>query len=141
MNIQPLGSNATTGFLVPRQSKATESASPPSTSTSATTDSAPATADSAPAEAANVTKLALQPTSDVPPGREVLDKAVKAVNDFVNGVTNDLVFSVDEDSGKTIVKVIDVATKEVIKQYPSEEMLAIAKALDSLKGLLVHQKA
>ena len=73
--------------------------------------------------------------------RKELDKAVKDVNDFVGTVNTDLRFSVDDDSGRTVVKVIDVSTKEVIKQYPSEEMLAIAKALDSIKGLLIHQKA
>ena len=40
-----------------------------------------------------------------------------------------------------MVKVVDQSTKEVIRQIPSEEMLAIAKALDSLKGLLVRQTA
>ena len=40
-----------------------------------------------------------------------------------------------------MVKVIDSNTQEVIKQIPSEEMIAIAKALDKLKGLLLQQKA
>lgn len=73
--------------------------------------------------------------------RQQLDQAVKAVNDFVNSVNDSLQFSVDDATGKTVVKVIDSSTKEVIKQFPSEEMLAIAKALDGIKGLLVHQKA
>ena len=70
-----------------------------------------------------------------------LADAVKATNDFVNAINNSLAFSVDKDSGKTIVKVIDKNTDEVIRQIPSEEMLAIAQALDKIKGLLVHQKA
>ena len=40
-----------------------------------------------------------------------------------------------------MVKIIDSATKEVIRQVPSQEMLAIAKALDSIKGLFVKQSA
>ena len=40
-----------------------------------------------------------------------------------------------------IVKVMDNATKEVIRQIPSVEMLAIAKALDKIQGLLIKQKA
>ena len=36
---------------------------------------------------------------------------------------------------------VDKATKEVIRQIPSEEMIAMAKALDSIKGLFVKQQA
>jgi flagellar protein FlaG len=90
---------------------------------------------------APVTQQAPPPPKDVQSSRKELDQAVKAVNDFVQSANNSLQFSVDEGSGKTVVKVIDIATKEVIKQFPSEEMLAIAKALDGIKGLLVHQKA
>lgn len=88
-----------------------------------------------------VTAQALQPGKETPPSKDELDKAVKDLNDFVGAVNTDLRFSVDEESGKTVVKVIDEATKEVIKQFPSKEALAIAKALDSIKGLLVQQKA
>lgn len=81
-----------------------------------------------------------QSTQDIPVSRQQLDQAVKAVSDFVRVSNSALQFSVDEDSGKTIVKVIDIATNDVIRQMPSKEMLAIAKALDSIKGLLVQQK-
>ena len=72
---------------------------------------------------------------------EELQDAVKSMNDFVGTINNSLKFSVDDETGKTIVKVMDIETKEVIKQIPSEEMIAIAKAVDQLKGLLVQQKA
>ena len=93
------------------------------------------------ARATAVTEQAPPPVQETQASREQLEKAVKSVNDFVNSVNNSLQFSVDDDTGKTIVKVIDSATKEIIKQFPSEEMLAIAKALDGIKGLLIHQKA
>jgi len=71
-----------------------------------------------------------------------LEEAVQSMNDFAAGTLNSsLNFSVDNETGKTIVKVMDSETKEVLKQIPSEEMVAIAKAVDKLKGLLVHQKA
>lgn len=72
---------------------------------------------------------------------EALDEAVKAANDFVKPFNNALNFSVDQESQTTVVKVIDQSTKEVIRQIPSEEMLALAKALDTMKGLLIQQKA
>ena len=88
-----------------------------------------------------ITEQAVSATGEAQPRRKELDKAVEAINEFVGSVTTDLSFSVDDETGRTVVKVIDVNTKEVIKQYPSEEMLAIAKALDKIKGLLVQQKA
>lgn len=80
-------------------------------------------------------------TPGIKPSEEELKDVVKAVNDFVNPFNNSLQFSIDKDSDTMVVKVIDTSTKEVIKQIPSEEMLALAKALDQLKGLLVKQKA
>lgn len=85
-----------------------------------------------------------QPALDVKnaePSRERLEEAVNAVNDFLKPINNSIQFSLDEDTGKTVVKVIDLETKDLIRQFPSEEMLAIAKAIDQMKGLLVHQKA
>jgi flagellar protein FlaG len=73
--------------------------------------------------------------------REDLLNAAQAANEFISHVNDNLQFSVDDDTGKTIIKVVDSTTHEVIKQIPSEEMIAIAKAMDKLKGLLIQQKA
>lgn len=73
--------------------------------------------------------------------REDLLTAAQAANEFISHVNDNLQFSVDDDTGKTIIKVVDSTTNEVIKQIPSEEMIAIAKAMDKLKGLLIQQKA
>lgn len=73
--------------------------------------------------------------------RQQIEQAAKEVNDFLKPINNSLQFKVDDDTGKTVVKVIDTITKDVIRQFPSEEMLSIAKAIDQMKGLLVHQKA
>lgn len=67
--------------------------------------------------------------------------AVEKVKEFVSPVASDIQFSIDEDTGTTVVKIIDRTTDEVIRQIPSEEMLDIAKALDRLQGLLIKQKA
>ena len=70
-----------------------------------------------------------------------LEDVVKEVNEFIKPINNSLQFSIDDESGTTVVKVIDAETDEVIKQIPSEEMLALAKAIGQLKGLLVKQQA
>lgn len=69
-----------------------------------------------------------------------LKDAIDKIEKVVQPVAQDLNFSIDEDTGKTVVKVIDSGTKEVIRQIPSEELIAIAHALDKLQGLLVKQK-
>lgn len=70
--------------------------------------------------------------------RAAADKINKALQ---NLVSSSLEFSVDQDSGRTIVRVVDVETKDVIRQIPNEEALAIAKSLDKLQGVLIRQKA
>lgn len=57
---------------------------------------------------------------------EVLD-AVRNLNDFVQNSRRELNFSVDDQTGRTVVKVIDHETKEVIRQIPAEEVLAVAR--------------
>ena len=99
-----------------------------------------ATTDTSAAKATTATQQA-NPAQNNPASRQQLDDAVKAVSTIVGTVNNSLEFSVDDNSGKTVVKIVDTGTKEIIRQIPSEEMLAIAKALDGIKGLLVRQKA
>ena len=38
-------------------------------------------------------------------------------------------------------RIVDSATKELIRQIPSEEMLAISESLDKMIGFLIAQKA
>ncbi len=70
-----------------------------------------------------------------------VEGATKKLQDFVASVRGDIQFSTDQDSGETVVKVIDKNTKDVIMQLPSKEALAIANALDKFQGLLVKQQA
>lgn len=62
-----------------------------------------------------------------------LGNAVEDINQFVNSQGRTLNFSVDEESGKPVVKVVDFQTKEVIRQIPSEEVLTMAKAIKRLQ--------
>lgn len=76
-----------------------------------------------------------------PVSSEELEAAVSSVREYIKPFNSDLQFSVNDETDKVIVKVVDSETKEVIRQIPSEEMLAIAKALDSIKGLFIKQQA
>ena len=49
-------------------------------------------------------------------------------------------FSIDAESDMVVVKIIDSKTRELVRQIPMEEMLALAKALGRLQGLLLNTK-
>jgi flagellar protein FlaG len=72
---------------------------------------------------------------DVQQAADEINKALQRLN------SSSLEFSVDHDSGQTIVRVVDIATKDVIRQIPNEETLQIAKSIDKLQGLLIRHKA
>lgn len=69
-----------------------------------------------------------------------IEKAVEESNKVLSQRATGLEFSLDNDTGKTVVKLIDKATEEVLRQYPSKQMLAIAKELDRFQGSLVSEK-
>lgn len=70
-----------------------------------------------------------------------LNESVKSINQAFKSINSSVRFSIDDDTQRQIVKVIDADTDKVIRQFPSEEVLAIAKALDKLQGLLIKDKA
>jgi flagellar protein FlaG len=80
-----------------------------------------------------------KPEADPTPSE--LNDAVQNINKTMQSLGQDLEFSVDAESNRTIVKVIDQRTQEVIRQMPSAEALEIAKALDRVQGLLIRQQA
>lgn len=63
-----------------------------------------------------------------------VEQAVSQVNEFVQNLNRDLQFTVDDDSGRTVIKVLDNETKEVIRQIPPEELLRIANYLLEAEG-------
>lgn len=60
---------------------------------------------------------------------KVVEATVVKLNDFAQSVSRQLQFSVDEESGKTIVKVIDAETGETIRDIPPEEILKMQNQL------------
>ena len=103
-------------------------------------------AQPAPAQEARETPalpMVITPKPERKPSSDQLREAVKEIQESVgnsNSNTN-LQFSVDEDTGRTVVSVIDSETRQVVRQIPSEEVMRMARALDRMQGLLVNGKA
>lgn len=53
--------------------------------------------------------------------------AVQSINDFMQNVRRELQFSIDEVTGRTVIKVVDRESEEVIRQIPPEEVLTLAR--------------
>jgi len=56
-------------------------------------------------------------------------EAVSTINKVVQSLQRDLSFNMDEDSGKTVIRVVDTESGELIRQIPSKEVLAIASQI------------
>lgn len=61
--------------------------------------------------------------------KEGLESAVASMNDYVQSIQRDLQFTVDEELEKTIVKVIDSHSGEIIRQIPDVVFLELARKL------------
>ena len=76
------------------------------------------------------------------PTSEQLKEAVREINRALAQSNRALEFSVDEDTDRLIVRLKDGETGETIRQFPSDETLAIARYIaDVQQGLLLSQKA
>ena len=73
--------------------------------------------------------------------QEKLKMAVQEIEKFVQSVKRNLEFSIDEPSGKMVVKVIASGSGEVIRQIPNEEVLKLANSLNDASSLLFSAKA
>tara|TARA_B110000211_G_scaffold205795_1_gene240283 strand:+ start:33 stop:458 length:426 start_codon:yes stop_codon:yes gene_type:complete len=71
--------------------------------------------------------------------REQLEQMAQQLQDFMGEMNRSLQFKVDEDSGRDVIKVLDKNSGEVIKQYPSEEVLSLVSKLSESAGILIDQ--
>ena len=123
-------------------------ATPPKKVAADKTTAIPSTAKNNPETHANGQKPAVNgnsvpETTDTGEAREEsLEQAITRINSYVQQVQRDLKFSVDDESGKTVIKVIDSESKELIRQIPEEVLLKVAQSIEeSLEGSLLEVKA
>ena len=58
-----------------------------------------------------------------------LEKVTEHLNEFIASKQRSLRFSMDVGTGRTVVKVVNMETQEVIRQYPPEQILDLARML------------
>lgn len=62
--------------------------------------------------------------------KDQVREAISRINEYVQQTERTLDFQLDEDSGKTIIRVYDRASSELIRQIPSELALELAQKLN-----------
>jgi len=78
--------------------------------------------------------------TDQPITPKQLEKVAQQLQDFVGELNRNIEFSVDKDSGRDVIKVIDKNTGDLLKQYPSEEVLTLVSKLSEMIGGFVDTK-
>lgn len=100
------------------------------------------TATAATSRAQEAQKVSAPEQEKAEPSAEELKQITEELQRRVSLVAPELHFSVDKESGKSVVKIMDPSTKEVIRQIPSEEMLKLSQSIDKFQqGLLLNGTA
>ncbi|MEM6998531.1 MAG: flagellar protein FlaG [Pseudomonadota bacterium] len=72
---------------------------------------------------------------------ENLSDTASTITKYVQNMQRDLHFSVDENSGETVIKVVESETQRLVRTIPSEEFLRAAREFNQTVGMLLNAKA
>lgn len=73
--------------------------------------------------------------------RQAVEDVASALNSASKAIDRDLHFSVDENTGKIVIKVTNSSTGEVIRVIPPEDVAQTRDNFGSLVGLLFSNKS
>jgi len=105
---------------------------------------------SAPVDLPQATPVSQVATKEVAqqPSASQLQNVVDSINKTMQQSNKSMEFSVDASTKRLVVRLTDTETGQLIRQFPSEEVLAIAQSIDqylsqhqSQQGMLLQQKA
>lgn len=65
-----------------------------------------------------------------------VEETVESLNQTMKMLERGINFEVDEGSERTIIKVVDKETHDVIKQIPSEDLLKVIEHLQEMRNIL-----
>jgi flagellar protein FlaG len=69
--------------------------------------------------------------------RDKMEEIRENLNEALEKINIGLSFDQHEETGETVVKVMNRATDEVIRQIPPEAMLEMARRIEDMTGMLV----
>ncbi len=72
------------------------------------------------------------------PSSQYLEHATESLNKHVQSLKRDLHFSIDEDTGETVIRVVDSESQKLIRTIPSEEFLNVQERLNQNVGVLLN---
>lgn len=75
------------------------------------------------------------------PDTAELGNVVADLNKVAQANAQGVRFSVDEDTGRTVVKVVDTQTDTVLRQIPSVEALRLWRSIEQMQGVMLRDKA
>lgn len=73
--------------------------------------------------------------------RRDVEDAVDSINNSIEHINRTLRFSLHEDTQQMIVRVVNIATDEVIKEIPPEDVLDTVARIREMIGLLIDERA
>lgn len=76
----------------------------------------------------------LPPVAAPSPPPERVEQAIAQIQDYLSDARRQLHFEVDPANGRTIVRVINPETGEVVRQIPGDEVLQLAAAIGTHGG-------
>lgn len=84
----------------------------------------------------------------VPPAEESkqvsnqkIEQVAEELNKHVQNLKRDLHFSVNEDTGEVVIKVVDSESQRMIRTIPSDEVFNMREKLNESVGVLFNAKA
>lgn len=132
-------------MLIPNVSNTTQAATPARPASDGAPGVVVAThsnVDALPSVPVEAPQVAAKPNAPQQPSPAELKQAVENINKVLKQNNKNLEFSVDTDTKKMLVKLVDTETGDVIREFPSKEALAIARSIDQFQqGLLLKQQA
>lgn len=75
------------------------------------------------------------------PDAAALKQSVENLNQYAQPREGSIEFSLDDSTGKTLLKVVDKETNTVLLQVPSKQALALSQSIGLTTGLLIKDSA
>ena len=125
-------------MLIPATAATTTSASP--SPVAAPPVAAAALAGDAP-KPAPAPEFVPKQTHSSPPDVQAVKKAVEALNQSLEQGPTSVRFQLDENSGKTVVTLVDTEKNSVLLQFPNDSVLTLSGTLPLTQGSIINTKA